>query len=111
MQQVRDQYGLPPITTYEAYVSVDGTQQRVLPDNKWITFVSEGLAETQYGSTAEATLMSSGGNPQIAANEAPGIVVTRKFNDDPPQIWVRANAVAMPVLFHKENLISATVSA
>lgn len=110
MQTVRAQYNLPPIHVYDAKVRVDGTVQRVIPDNMWLAFAKTGLAETQYGTTAESLALSSGSNPQISRQDAPGIVVTRRVNDDPVSVWVRANAVAMPVLFRPENLIAATVA-
>jgi hypothetical protein len=108
VQSVRDQWGLPPIQPYDTMVDVDGTTTRVFPDTKFVLYVP-GLGETQFGTTAESIVLSTQGNPRLDRTDAPGIVVTRAVNDDPVAVWVRANAIGMPLLFDNTRILTATV--
>lgn len=108
---VRARYNLPPITPYDVTVSVDGSYVRTLPESLWL-MVPPNLQQwgnTQYGITSQALTLSSGGNPSIAKEEAPGIVCTTGYTDDPAQIWTTGHAVAMPVLYTPDIHIAATV--
>lgn len=108
---VRDRYNLPPVTLYDVTVSVDGAYTRTLPENLWL-MTPPNLAQwgnTQYGVTSQALTLSAGGNPQIVREEAPGIVCTNGYQDDPAQIWTAGHAVAMPVLYTPDIHIAATV--
>jgi hypothetical protein len=109
---VRARYNLPPIEVYDVQIPKDdGTMARPLPDNKWLMLPPnpQTWGETQYGVTAESLVLSSGGNPAIEREEAPGIVVTHGYTDDPVQVWTKGAAVAMPVLYVPDIHISATV--
>ncbi|MET7792135.1 major capsid protein, partial [Streptomyces sp900116325] len=109
---VRARYDLPPIVTYDVQVWDDDQYVRVLPDNKWILVPDVPAAEwaqTQYGTTRESRMFTSGTNPALTREEAPGIVVVTKAEDDPPQIYTRGAAVGMPVLYVPDIHISATV--
>ncbi|MFE6126735.1 major capsid protein [Streptomyces sp. NPDC056437] len=109
---VRGRYGLPPITTYDVKVPLtDGTDVRVLPENMFFLLPPNArqMGETQYGLTAEGILLSNGGNPSIEREEAPGIIVTSGYQDDPPQVWSKGSAAALPVLYTPDIHIAATV--
>jgi hypothetical protein len=109
---VRARYGLPPIVTYDVQVWDNDQYVRVLPENKWILVPEVPAAEwaqTQYGITREAAMFTSGTNPALTRQEAPGIVVVTKVEDDPVQIYTRGAAVGMPVLYVPDIHISATV--
>lgn len=109
---VRARYNLPPIEVYDVQIPKDdGTMARPIPDNKWLMLPPnpQTWGETQYGVTAESLVLSSGGNPAIEREEAPGIVVTHGYTDDPVQVWTKGAAVAMPVLYVPDIHISATV--
>ncbi|MGW4270865.1 major capsid protein [Streptomyces seoulensis] len=111
---VRARYGLPPIVEYDVQVWNDDKYVRVLPDNKWILIPdvpASEWAETQYGVTREAAKFTSGTNPALTREEAPGIVVVTKVEDDPVQIYTRGAAIGMPVLYVPDIHISATVLA
>jgi len=111
---VRARFGLPPIRIYDVQVWNDDVYQRVIPDNKWILVPDVPAAEwaqTQYGQTREAAKFTSGTNPALTREEAPGIVVVTKVEDDPVQIYTRGAAVGMPVLYVPDIHISATVLA
>ena len=109
---VRARFGLPPIRIYDVQVWNDDVYQRVIPDTKWILVPdvpAAEWAETQYGVTREAAKFTSGTNPALTREEAPGIVVVTKVEDDPVQIYTRGAAVGMPVLYVPDIHISATV--
>lgn len=109
---VRGRYGLPPITTYDVKVPLDdGTDVRVLPENMFFLLPpnTRQMAETQYGLTAEGIVLSSGGNPSIEREEAPGIIVTSGYQDDPVQVWTKGSAAALPVMYTEDIHIAATV--
>ncbi|MFF9287519.1 major capsid protein [Streptomyces griseosporeus] len=109
---VRARFGLPPIVIYDVQVWNDDSYQRVIPDNKWILIPdvpASEWAETQYGVTREAAKFTSGTNPALTREEAPGIVVVTKVEDDPVQIYTRGAAIGMPVLYVPDIHISATV--
>ncbi|MEU6925451.1 major capsid protein [Streptomyces sp. NPDC046631] len=109
---VRARYGLPPIVTYDVQVWNDDQYVRVLPDNKWIMVPSipaSEWAQTQYGVTRESMKFTSGTNPALTREEAPGIVVVTKVDDNPVQIYTRGAAIGMPVLYVPDIHISATV--
>lgn len=109
---VRARYNLPPITVYDVQIPKDdGTMQRPIPEDRWIMLPPNPTTwgETQYGVTAESLVLSSGGNPAIERSEAPGIVVTHGYTDDPVQVWTKGAAVAMPVLYVPDIHITAKV--
>lgn len=70
---------------------------------------SREWAETQYGLTAEGLVLSNGGNPAILREEAPGIIVTHGYSDDPAQLWTKGSASAMPVMYVPDIYVAATV--
>ncbi|MFG2276677.1 major capsid protein [Streptomyces chartreusis] len=109
---VRDRYGLPPITTYDVTIPMpDGTNQRPLPQNMFFLLPPDArqMAETQYGLTAEGIVLSSGSNPSIEREEAPGIIVTSGYDDDPVRVWTKGAAAALPVMYTPDIHIAATV--
>ncbi|WP_282795773.1 major capsid protein [Streptomyces sp. CC224B] len=109
---VRARYGLPPITVYDVQIPLDdGTNPRVLPENLWLMVPPNvrQWGETQYGITAESLVLSRGTNPAIAREDAPGIVVTHGYTDDPVNVWTKVAAAAMPVLYVPDIHIAARV--
>jgi hypothetical protein len=109
---VRGRYSLPPITTYDVKIPLDdGTDVRVLPENMFFLLPPNRSqwAETQYGLTAESLVLSSGSNPSIDREEAPGIIVTSGYQDDPVQVWTKGAAAALPVMYTPDIHIAATV--
>lgn len=108
---VRENYGLPPVQFYKAQVRVDGTPQKVLPEDVWALIPPdrEKWGQTQLGVTAEALVLSRGMNPEIVREDAPGVVITRGVQDDPVQIWTKGAAIGMPVLHTPDAHIVARV--
>ncbi|GAA1919667.1 major capsid protein [Streptantibioticus ferralitis] len=108
---VRGNYNLPPITFYKAQVRVDGKPRKVLPEDLWVLVPPdrEKWAQTMFGVTAEALVLSRGTNPEIVREDAPGIIITRGMQDDPVQIWTKGAAVGMPVMHTPDAHIVAKV--
>jgi len=109
---VRGRYGLPPIVDYDVTIPLDsGSDVRALPENMFFLLPPDArlMGETQYGLTAEGMVLSRGSNPSIEAEEAPGIIVTAGYQDDPVQVYTKANAAAMPVMYTPDIHIAATV--
>ncbi|WP_330283566.1 major capsid protein [Streptomyces sp. NBC_00588] len=108
---VRGNYSLPPIQFYKAQVRVDGKPRKVLPEDLWILVPPERekWAQTLYGVTAEALVLSRGTNPEIIREDAPGLIITRGVQDDPVQIWTKGAAVGMPVMHTPDAHIVAKV--
>lgn len=106
VDQVLTAYGLPPIITYDAMVRVNGTAQRVIPEDK-ITFVPSDVSQlgaVMYGVTAEAT--EKGYN---LAGAEPGVVAGAYTTDDPVARWTKAAAIALPVLANPDLTFTADV--
>jgi hypothetical protein len=109
---VRERYGLPPVETYDVKIPMDdGTDKRPLPENMFFLLPPDArqMAETQYGLTAEGIVLSSGSNPSIEREEAPGIIVTSGYDDDPVRVWTKGAAAALPVMYTPDIHIAATV--
>jgi hypothetical protein len=109
---VRARYGLPPVVTYDVTIPMaDGTNVRPLPENMFFLLPPDArqMAETQYGLTADGIVLSSGSNPSIEREEAPGIIVTSGYDDDPVRVWTKGAAAALPVMYTPDIHIAATV--
>lgn len=93
-------YGLPAI-------EVVNTRVAGVPvlNGEYIVFTAEGAGATVYGTTLEAT------DPRyrLADAAAPGLVVGAYAEDDPNIKWVRANAVALPILGNPDLTLAARV--
>lgn len=113
VQTVRAQFNLPTPRAYDTMVRVGSTNVRVLPENLYVLLPAnkDEFAETQYGITAESIMMDRSGNPRIEREDLPGIVATVREHDDPPQVYSRATAVAMPVMYAPKSYIPAVVTA
>lgn len=109
---VRARYNLPPVEIYDVQIPKDdGTMARPLPEDRWLMVPPnrQQWGETQYGITAESIALTTGDNPAIELEEAPGIIVTHGWQDDPVQVWTKGSAVAMPVLYVPDIHITAKV--
>lgn len=112
VNQIRADNGLPPILLDDTVIDVDGTSTRVLPDNRFILANENGLGETQYGLTAQALEVASGGSDAaFTRRDAPGIFTAAYKEIDPPSRWTSTAAVGMPLLFDVTKLITATVAS
>lgn len=113
VRTVFDTYNLPFPRAYDTKVRVNGSEVRTTPENKYFLLPQNKreFAETQFGITAEAIQLSRSGNPRIEREDQPGIIATVREHDDPVQVFSRATAVAMPVMYAPKSYISATIKA
>lgn len=103
----------PAIIPYDTVIDWDGTNKRVIDDNK-VIFLPPNPADlgiTAFGITAEALALMNSTNPQLTFQQAPGIVAVTTREGDPPKVWTKAGATAMPLLKDIRKLMVATVLA
>lgn len=101
--------GLPPVVLYDTQVRVEGTQTRVIPDDKVLFLPPQGenVGATHYGITAEAIKLAEKG--LIQASEMPGIVAVALEQDNPVQTFTLGTAIAVPVMPNPDLVICADV--
>lgn len=112
VDSVRAARRLPPLTLADHVIDDhNGVPQRVFPDNRvlYLPADTSEVAESQYGITAEALTLRSGGQLTIERQEESGVIVTRKVDDDPIAITTRGTATAMPVVYDGEGFVSLQV--
>lgn len=103
----------PTIIPYDTVIDWDGSNKRVLAENK-VIFLPPNPADlgiTAWGITAEALALMGSSNPQLTFQQAPGIVAVTTREGDPPRVWTKAGATAMPLLKDVRKLKVATVLA
>lgn len=112
LNDVLSGYDLPPLVKYDGKVKVNGTQQRLIPDNKLVMLPPAGEerrahGRTFWGETAEALdLVASG---VLRTDEAPGVVGEVWSQNDPVRTWTRCTGIGLPVIVNPELALTATV--
>ena len=110
LNDVRANYGLPPIIQYDSVIDVDGVSTRPIADNKFI-LTAEGVGETQWGLTAQSLeVVRSGIDPRFTRRDAPGIITAAYYEVEPANRWTSTYAVALPIIFDVSKIVSATVA-
>lgn len=101
----------PQIVPYDTIIDWDGSNKRVLPENKVIFLppTPSDLGFTAFGITAEALALMGSNNPQLTFQQAPGLIAVTTREGDPPRVWSKAGATAMPILTDVRKLMVATV--
>lgn len=104
-------YGYPPFVTYDTKIEVNGTAQRVIPDDRVIFLPSDpsSLGFTAWGVTAEALELASGQNPGLLFSELSGLVGVVLKEGDPLRVWTKVGAVGMPIITDPKRLLVADV--
>ncbi len=105
------QLDLPQIATYDEQVRVQNeagviTTQRFFPANRFVLLPPTPLGETLLGPTAEALL-----DNEITSEEAPGIYAAIDQYVEPPSIWTKAAACAIPTFPAVDEVFQAQVLA
>lgn len=102
--------GLPPISTYDVMVRINGVQTRVWPVDKvaFLPPADEPIGNTFYGITAEAIKLR--GKGMIEADAMPGVVAVVTETDHPVQTFTVGTAIALPVLPNPNLLFVADVA-
>ena len=111
VNNIRNDYGLPPLFVYDAQVSVNGAATRVIPADKFLYLPAPGSTEgselgaTLYGVTAEALELDG-----LAGSDEAGITAVAMKDFDPVAIWTKAAAVALPVVANPNLTFVADVA-
>lgn len=100
-----------------AVVGADGrptiTTKRYYPDNK-ITFFATNPAGKMgvglWGDAPEVDLAKLGDSVTTEASVSPFVYVTQYKTDDPAEIWTKASALFVPVLYNPNSIFVATVN-
>jgi hypothetical protein len=101
----------PAIVPYDTTIDWDGSNKRVIDQNK-VIFLPQNpsdLGFTAWGITAEALALAGSNNPALTFQQAPGIVAVTTREGDPPRVWSKAGATVMPIIKDIRKLMVATV--
>lgn len=109
-----DDLGLGRIFVYDRAVRVGGTMTRVIPDDRVILLPAPTDPNNPEGTTLGATvwgrtLEASEPNYEIEVDDQPGIVAGAYKTDDPIAVWVKATAIALPVMVNPDQTFVADV--
>lgn len=111
LNNVMDANDLPPITTYNTQIDVDGVATRPMPANKLsiVPANPRDLGITAWGITAEALELAGQQNPGIAFQDLPGLVGVVMKDGDPVRVWTKVSGTGMPLITNGRRLLVATV--
>lgn len=109
LNQVREQFGLPPIEVYDGQVPTDTGTTRVIADDKFI-LVTENVGESQWGVTAEARELVGKNSVDFTQSIAPGLTVVQWSDPDPVVTWTKIASIYMPVAGEINGLLVADVA-
>lgn len=111
LNQVFQAYGYPPIVTYDTRLNVNGTDQRAIPQDRFILLPSDpaSLGYTAWGICAEALQLGTGQNPSLSFEQLPGLCGVTLLEGDPVRRWTKVTAVGMPILTNPNRLMVADV--
>lgn len=96
---------------YDSQVDVDGTQTRVIADDKVVFFPANkaALGYTAFGLTATALELVNSEESALSFEEAPGIVGVVEKSGPPYKQFTFVDAVAMPILANAKLMTIADV--
>jgi len=109
-----EEFGIPPITTYEAKVNWGGVATRIIPEDRFLflpdsgtTSTDEGqLGATLWGTTLEAQEAGYG----IAPADHPGVVVAAfKESKTPIRVFTIGAAIGVPIMANPNLAMVADV--
>lgn len=111
LNQVLTAYGYPSLVEYNTKIEVDGSNTRVINDEKVILLPSDPdqLGFTAWGITAEALELAGQTNPSLDFTQLPGLVGVVLKEGDPVRVWTKVGAVGMPILTNPRLLMVADV--
>jgi hypothetical protein len=115
LQATLNAYGLPPVQTYDAKVTIEGVTTRVIPADKLLFLPAPGNANDPASSELGATLLGTTAESMEPgygiADEAeqPGIVAGAYTTQDPVAVWTKAAAIGLPVLANPDLTFAADV--
>lgn len=114
VNSVLQSFDLPPISTYEVKLQVDGSSKRVIPQDKLLFLPAAtdpnnedgtDLGGTFWGTTLESQEPDYG----IEETDQPGIVVGNWKTKDPIMLWTHASAIGLPIMANPDASFIADV--
>lgn len=111
LNQVLQAYGIPPIFEYNTKINWNGSNQRVIAEDRFLLLpeTAADLGYTAWGVTAESLVLATGDNPGLLFEELPGLVGVVLKDGDPVQTWTKVSAVGMPLITNPDLLMVADV--
>lgn len=109
-----EEFGIPPITTYEAKVRKDGVETRIIPEDRFVFLPASGttpsdegqLGATLWGTTLEAQEPGYG----IGSGDHPGMVVAAfKESKTPVRVFTIGAAIGVPIMANPNLVMVADV--
>lgn len=108
LNQVLADFGLPPITVWDATARRNGVRQRFIAADKVLMLPASGtaLGATVYGTTLEAQIGGYG----VGGADLPGLVVAAFIQRETPvRVLTIGSAIALPVLASPDDTLVADV--
>jgi hypothetical protein len=108
LNQVLADFGLPPITIWDATARRNGVRQRFIPEDKLLMLPASGtaLGATVYGTTLEAQIGGYG----VSGADLPGLVVAAFIQRETPvRVLTIGSAIALPVLASPDDTLVADI--
>lgn len=112
VNNVLEDYNLPPISmVYDTVINVEGTDQRVIPEDKVIFLppASSPWAYVAWGVTATALELVSAAQTDLSFSDAPGLTGVVIKTGPPYQETTLVDSLLLPVLERPEALMVADV--
>ncbi len=109
-----EEFGIPPITTYEAKVSRDGVSTRVIPEDRFLFLPESGTTDTDEGQLGATlwgtTLEAQEADYGIEAADHPGVVVAAfKESKTPIRVFTIGAAIGVPIMANPNLVMAADV--
>lgn len=101
---------IPPITTYDANVDVDGVTTRIVGDDQLIMANSTQLGYTAWGVTATALELVNSNQSELSFEQARGIVGIVEKAGPPYREFTFVDACGMPVIANPRALLARDVA-
>lgn len=96
---------LPPVSTYDANVDVDGVTTRIITNDKvLLTPADESLGYTAWGVSATALELVNTNEADMSFEDAPGIVGVVEKSGPPYKEFTYVDAVGLPVITNPRAL-------
>ncbi len=111
LSQILQAYGLPRIEEYNTKIEVNGSNTRIIPEDRTLFLPEDpnSLGFTAWGVTAEALELAAGQNPSLEFEELPGLVGVVLKEGDPLRVWTKVVATGMPLITDPRRLVVADV--
>ncbi|MGW4127961.1 major capsid protein [Amycolatopsis japonica] len=109
-----EEFGIPPITTYEAKVARNGVSTRVIPEDRFLFLPESGTTDTDEGQLGATlwgtTLEAQEADYGIEPADHPGVVVAAfKESKTPIRVFTIGAAIGVPIMANPNLAMVADV--